>query len=221
MPPASASRPAKIWGWSSHQWHSRVDRAKNSSLGGAGAVGGTKIAQVVSAIQDELPLARVLYCSATGVSEVAHMAYLSRLGLWGPRSSFPDARAFIEGMRTRGLGFLEMLAMELKGNGSYVARSLSFHNAEFIEVGCPLSEGAEGVYNGSVRFWNLLKAELGRAAEALGGEAGEVPKAFWALQQRFFRLNFTEIRKSKGGEPPRGARGHAWRTAWFAITCIV
>ena len=31
VPPASASRPAKIWGWSSHQWHSRVDRAKNSS----------------------------------------------------------------------------------------------------------------------------------------------------------------------------------------------
>ena len=31
VPPASASRPARIWGWSSHQWHSRVGRAKNSS----------------------------------------------------------------------------------------------------------------------------------------------------------------------------------------------
>ena len=35
-----------------------------------------------------LPQARVIYCSATGVSEIRNMAYASRLGLWGPSTSF-------------------------------------------------------------------------------------------------------------------------------------
>lgn len=34
-------------------------------------------------IQQMLPRARVVYCSATGVSEVGNMAYMTRLGLWG------------------------------------------------------------------------------------------------------------------------------------------
>lgn len=33
-------------------------------------------------IQSQLPKARVIYCSATGASEVRHLGYMSRLGLW-------------------------------------------------------------------------------------------------------------------------------------------
>ena len=35
--------------------------------------GGTKVAAAVIELQKKLPMARVLYCSATGVSEVANM----------------------------------------------------------------------------------------------------------------------------------------------------
>ena len=40
--------------------------------------------------QDRLPGARVVYCSATGATEPANMAYMGRLGLWGPGTPFPE-----------------------------------------------------------------------------------------------------------------------------------
>ena len=40
----------------------------------------------------QLPNAKVLYSSATGASSPAHMAYMSRLGLWG----FRDTQEMVE-----------------------------------------------------------------------------------------------------------------------------
>jgi hypothetical protein len=54
------------------------------------------------------------------------MAYMERMGLWGPASPFPDFNAFLESMRKRGVSFMELLAMEMKAAGRYVARGLSF-----------------------------------------------------------------------------------------------
>ena len=47
-------------------------------------------------------------------------------GLWGPGSAFSDFQAFLDSMKRRGVSFLEMLAMEMKSEGYYVARGLSF-----------------------------------------------------------------------------------------------
>ena len=77
-------------------------------------------------LQRQLPDARVVYCSATGVSDVGNMAYMLRMGLWGPGTAFPDFDTFFESMKKRGVSFLEVLAMEMKSEGKYVARSLSF-----------------------------------------------------------------------------------------------
>lgn len=62
-------------------------RAKNFAVGKDAA--STKVATAVLELQRALPQARVVYCSATGVSEVGHMAYLERMGLWGQGSAFP------------------------------------------------------------------------------------------------------------------------------------
>jgi hypothetical protein len=86
----------------------------------------TKVATAVIELQRRLPNARVLYASATGVSEVSNMAYLLRLGLWGAGTAFADFDAFLSSMKTRGTSFLELLALELKAQGKYVARGLSF-----------------------------------------------------------------------------------------------
>lgn len=93
-------------------------------MGKDGAAGGTKVAQNVIALQAALPRARVVYCSATGVSEVQNMAYMSRLGFWGEGTAFPSSTEFIDSMKTRGLGFLELLAMELKAEGKARAHSV-------------------------------------------------------------------------------------------------
>lgn len=46
----------------------------------------TKVAATVLALQQRLPKARVVYCSATGISEVGNMAYMSRLVRPNPKT---------------------------------------------------------------------------------------------------------------------------------------
>jgi len=63
-------------------------RAKNliSEIKGTETAAG----RAVFHIQQLLPRARVVYCSATAVSEPRNYGYMTRLGLWGPRSPFPS-----------------------------------------------------------------------------------------------------------------------------------
>jgi hypothetical protein len=62
---------------------------------------GTKVAATAVALQRALPAARVVYCSATGVSEVGNMAYLTRLGLFGAGSAFPTFDAFLGSLKRK------------------------------------------------------------------------------------------------------------------------
>ncbi len=55
-------------------------------------------------------------------------------GLWGPGSAFADFQAFLDSMKRRGVSFLEMLAMEMKSEGYYVARGLSFKRGSFLAL---------------------------------------------------------------------------------------
>ena len=50
-----------------------------------------------------------MYVSATGVSDVTDMAYMDRMGLWGPETAFPSFRVFHDGIKDHGLGVLELL----------------------------------------------------------------------------------------------------------------
>ena len=74
----------------------------------------TKVSRAVRALQDKLPLSRVIYASATGVSEIKNMAYAERLGLWGAGTSFADFKTFADTLEKRGVGALELLALELQ-----------------------------------------------------------------------------------------------------------
>ncbi|EDO43448.1 predicted protein, partial [Nematostella vectensis] len=55
-----------------------------------------------------LPLARVVYCSATGVTDVKNMAFMERLGLWGEGTAFKSFESFLESITKRGLGTKEI-----------------------------------------------------------------------------------------------------------------
>ena len=73
----------------------------------------------------------MLYASATGATELANLAYMDRMGLWGAWTAFPTFEHFEQGMAKRGVGALEMLAMEMKAAGKHVARGLGFHGCTF------------------------------------------------------------------------------------------
>jgi hypothetical protein len=70
---------------------------------------GTQTAKAVVEIQRMLPRARVVYASATGVSDLKNMAYAERLGLWGKQLPFEDFGQFLESIEGRGIGALEMV----------------------------------------------------------------------------------------------------------------
>lgn len=71
-------------------------------------------------LQQKLPHAKVVYCSATGVSELRNLCYMSRLGIWGPNTPFTDFPTFLKTVEKRGMGALEFFAMELKHMGVYI-----------------------------------------------------------------------------------------------------
>ena len=48
----------------------------------------TQMARAVLLLQRVLPLARVVYASATGVTSLHHLRFMERLGLWGPGMPF-------------------------------------------------------------------------------------------------------------------------------------
>lgn len=84
---------------------------------------------------------------------------------------------------------MELLAMELKGQGFYVCRGLSFRSAEFLELEVSLTAAQIGVYDAAVQVWCDLRAALHEALAAIGPVEGKDPwKPFYAAQQRFFKL---------------------------------
>lgn len=62
--------------------------------------------QAVVEIQSRLPNARVLYVSATGATEAENLCYMTRLGLWGDKTAFPNKHAFVTMLQQRGVGEL-------------------------------------------------------------------------------------------------------------------
>ncbi|KAG5181415.1 P-loop containing NTP hydrolase pore-1-domain-containing protein [Tribonema minus] len=160
----------------------------------------TKVSQAVLALQDALPLARVVYLSATGVTDVTNLAYCDRLGLWGPQTPFSCFKDFMESMDKRGLGALEMLALELKAAGAYVSRGLSWQGAEFDTVECELPLQAVAQNDAACKFWQHLRSELEQAVRLTGVMGACSAKEcvngvhvcnpmrmFWAVCMRFFK----------------------------------
>ena len=113
-------------------------KAKNLSPGKEQS--SSRTARHVQSIQRQLPRARVIYVSATGASELTHMAYMDRLGLWGGTAYFKDAAEFITEINKRGTGGMEMVAMDLKGRGIFIARTLSCEYRKGLPPRCRLTQ---------------------------------------------------------------------------------
>ncbi|KAL3775057.1 hypothetical protein ACHAW5_001191 [Stephanodiscus triporus] len=149
----------------------------------------TRTAKLVLALQERLPMARVLYCSATGVSDIKHMVYASRLGLWGGANPlYPTFESFHGALAKRGVGAMEMLALEMKRKGMFLARTLSWDGAEFHTLEVKLSEEATRRYDGAVRWWLNVKNEINSALEFMNIPAPKLLwSIYWSAHQRFSR----------------------------------
>uniref|UniRef100_A0A8C6YQ14 Protein strawberry notch homolog 2 n=1 Tax=Nothoprocta perdicaria TaxID=30464 RepID=A0A8C6YQ14_NOTPE len=138
----------------------------------------TKMGKAVLDLQNKLPQARVVYASATGASEPKNMIYMSRLGIWGKGTPFRVFEEFLHAIEKRGVGAMEIVAMDMKVSGMYIARQLSFTGVTFRIEEIPLDEQYKTVYDKAARL----------AADWIGLESRKsLWGQFWSAHQRFFK----------------------------------
>uniref|UniRef100_A0A8C7AAW3 Protein strawberry notch homolog 2 n=1 Tax=Neovison vison TaxID=452646 RepID=A0A8C7AAW3_NEOVI len=155
-------------------------KAKNASS--------TKMGKAVLDLQNKLPQARVVYASATGASEPRNMIYMSRLGIWGDGTPFRTFEEFLHAIEKRGVGAMEIVAMDMKVSGMYIARQLSFSGVTFRIEEIPLSPAFERVYNRAALLWAEALGVFQQAADWIGLESRKsLWGQFWSAHQRFFK----------------------------------
>ena len=164
----------------------------------------TKSAEAIDRLQQELPAARVLYCSATSATDAASMGNLSRLHLWGANLPFESAWDFASALGRGGVGASEILAMELKSRGLLVARSLSFDGTSFETVACPLSNEQRRTYDAACALWADL-LESARRREAQEEEDIKIGKIYWGEHLRFFQQLLVSSKVDAAAERVRAA----------------
>uniref|UniRef100_A0A673KSA8 Protein strawberry notch homolog 1 n=1 Tax=Sinocyclocheilus rhinocerous TaxID=307959 RepID=A0A673KSA8_9TELE len=150
----------------------------------------TKTGLAVLELQNKLPKARVVYASATGASEPRNMAYMNRLGIWGEGTPFKEFTNFIQAVERRGVGAMEIVAMDMKLRGMYIARQLSFTGVTFKIEEVPLTQDYIKMYNKAVRLWVSAREKFQQAANLMDAEQ-RMKKSmwgqFWSAHQRFFK----------------------------------
>lgn len=148
----------------------------------------TKMGKAVLDLQSKLPRARVVYASATGASEPKNMIYMSRLGIWGQGTPFKTFDDFLHAIEKRGVGAMEIVAMDMKVSGMYIARQLSFSGVSFRIEEITLDEEFKLVYNRAARLWAEALELFTMAADTLGLVSRKsLWGQFWSSHQRFFK----------------------------------
>lgn len=169
--------------------------------GGDGALGakaGSQQGICGVLLQNHLPSARVLYASATGASDVNNLAYAVRLGLWGPETAFADREQFISSIRQGGIAAMELVARDLKAQGLYTARALSFAGVEYDILRHELTPDQIGIYDSYADAWAIIHRNMEQALELTAivdgledttlnsGAKAAARSRFESTKQRFF-----------------------------------
>ena len=156
----------------------------------AKAAGSTGAGSAVLRLQTELPLARVVYSSATCATELQNVEYLTRLALWGRGTPHPNFGAFREAMAAGGAAAKELLPVHLKCDGALLSRLISFEGVAVRVATHQLTPAQRRLYNSSARLWLDLARLLRRRAPA----PAERGSRFWSAHQRFFRCLVTALK---------------------------
>lgn len=154
---------------------------------------------------EKFPDVRVVYSSATSAGEVRHLAYMSRLGLWGEGTNFPlGFEQFAEEIESGGVGALEMVCRDLKAMGRYLCGNLSMGTdpesglaVEFREVTHWLTPAQRSMYDNMAKGWQEVFRNIHRALDLTNsGKAtrSQALNQFWAEHQRCFRNLITAFK---------------------------
>lgn len=178
----------------------------------------TKTGLYANLLQTSCPKAPVLYVSATAATEVKHLGYMSRLGVWGPGTAFEDFNDFSKTLEDGGVAAMEMLAINLKALGAMSCRALAYVGTEFATHQCGLTAEQQSTYDKACGFWAKVLREYkrfcfapelqkafakkhfqSRNKKVLETENGQellkrLFQFFWGAQQRFFKAMINAVK---------------------------
>tara|TARA_Y100000389_G_scaffold68033_1_gene64444 strand:- start:7213 stop:9942 length:2730 start_codon:yes stop_codon:yes gene_type:complete len=157
-------------------------KGKNISSSSMAEKMSTQTALKMVEIQREYNNAKFLYVSATGCSEVRHIGYMERLGLWGTVDSpFKTFDELYKNLHKGGALSQEIMAMELKTTGAFIARQLSYKKVTSkvtkIEIGHRIE-----IYDRASSMWKGMYSDI---AAASGDKLAYM--LYWGFVLRFFR----------------------------------
>ena len=141
-------------------------------------------------LETKLPNARVLYMSATGATEVKHLTFANRLGLWGPGSAFENKRQFVDEIVRGGIAAMEIVARDMKTRGKYIRRQLSFEDVEYEELVHDYTTEQIRVHDRFAELWRRIFGMMRQVMEGLNYDNSYGASAFYGSQQRFFNQLF-------------------------------
>lgn len=114
----------------SHNLRNSPDNAHNPHGYGVDV---SRQAIAFSLFDQSLPNARVVYASATGATQLHNLAYMARLGLWGPETPYSDFERFAHKTNSSKVG-LEVIPIHLKSAGMMVSRTLSLEGVSYETI---------------------------------------------------------------------------------------
>ncbi len=174
--------------------------AKNAvedTMGGNTSQRAEKVVELQEGEQSN-PNWRIIYASATGATDVRHMGYMVRLGLWGQGTSFPGGfPEFQMAIERGGVGAMEMVARDMKALGMYSSRSISYRGVDYKEVEHELLPEQIELYNTAASAWQMVQQEFEQGLEFTGANARGRSLArarYWSSQQLFFRQFLTAMK---------------------------
>lgn len=119
-------------------------------------------------LQNLTPRARVLYVSATGAVDITNLSYAARLGLWGHGTAFDSREKFIATIQQSGVSAMEIVARDLKTQGLYTARALSFVGVEYDILEHQLSPEQIDIYDCYAEAWQIIHQNLHETLRVTG-----------------------------------------------------
>lgn len=149
-------------------------------------------------LQKRFPKARIAYFSATGGIEASDFGYAERLGMWGKGTAFPNKLEFSAAIDEGGLAAMEMVAQDLKANGLYVSRSLSYDDVTYERLTHALDKEQLKNYDEIAKAWQVVLKNLNAILEETGAKKNAQAKsaarsAFFGAEQRFFNQILTAM----------------------------
>jgi hypothetical protein len=148
---------------------------------------GAEQAKQITALITRYPRARVVFSSATNAVELKDVAYLERLGLWGPETPFANLREFLTRLAGGGIAAMEKLTADMKAMGGYIARSLSMRGVNYEVSETKLNPNQIQIYDRIADAWaevNQHFEDYLHSGAIPQGVRNNLSSTFWSANQR-------------------------------------